>query len=230
MLVFIPILKNSYWFLILLVFLGAGREGFAQKEIGDMTLHYELATDSNHLFDSNRIRSFSKTLYIRGGMCRSTINTSEFSQSIIYDRNGDKAYVLYNLNDQNYVSILNKTQWQDQYKRYKGMRVRLLKNDNKKILGYNCNKAVAHLTNGSEIIMYYTQDIKTTVGDNPYEVSAIPGLILEYEIQILNDDKITITASKIDFNPVPAALFIVPEKGYRILDPSKIKNDPHSHS
>jgi len=221
---FKPILKNFRLLLVLLCLLGAAKAAFAQKEIGDMTLHYEMAAGNNQHLDSNMIGSAAKTLYIRGGMSRSTMYFNGFSQSIIYNQNGDKAYVLYHLNDQDYMSILSRPQWKDQYKRYKGMKVDILKDVHKKILGYNCNKAVATLMDGTQINMYYTPELKTTVGDNPYEFKEVPGLILEYEAQILHKYKITFTASKIDFSPVPAAQFIIPKEGYRLLDPDKLNN------
>ena len=123
------------------------------------------------------------------------------------------------------MSILSRAQWKDQYNRYKGMKVDLQKDATKNILGYTCQKAIATLKDGTQINMYYTPDLKTTVGDNPYEFEEIPGLILEYEAQLLHKYKITFTASKIDFGPVPAARFIIPKDGYRILDPNQLKKE-----
>lgn len=211
--------------LLVLLIAGAADGVIAQKEIGDLTLHYELAAGNNQHLDSNMIKTAAKTLYVRGGMSRSSMHFNGFSQSIIYNQNGDKAYVLYHLNDQNYMSILSKAQWKDQYKRYKGMKVEIQKDATKKILGYTCLKAVATLKDGTQINMYYTPDLKTTVGDNPYEFKEIPGLILEYEAQLLHQYKITFTASKIDFGPVPASRFIIPKDGYRILDPNQLKKE-----
>lgn len=204
---------------------GVGQLAFAQKVIGDLTLHYELAAGNNQHLDSNMIKSASKTLYIRGGMSRSTMHFNGFSQSIIYNQNGDKAYVLYHFNEQDYMSILSKVQWKSQYKRYKAMKVDIQKEATKQILGYSCIRAVATLNDGSEINMYYTPELKTTVGDNPYEFKEIPGLILEYEAQVMHKYKITFTATTIDFNPVPASRFIIPKEGYRLLDPAQLKGE-----
>ena len=212
--------------LVVVIITGAGRHVFGQKEIGDLTLHFELTAGNNQHLDSNMIKTAAKTLYVRGGMSRSTIHFNGFSQSIIYNQNGDKAFVLYHLNDQDYMSILTKAQWKDQYKRYKGMKVNIQKGaTSKKILGYSCIKAVAILKDGTEINMYYTPELKTTVGDNPYEFKEIPGLILEYEAQVMHKYKITFTATKIDFGPVPASRFIIPKEGYRLLDPNKLKGE-----
>lgn len=63
-------------------------------------------------------------------------------------------------------------------------------NETKEILGYTCKKAVAISTNifGEEIIkeIYYTEEFQGLPlnFDTPYE--KIPGIMLEYEIQIKN--------------------------------------------
>jgi GLPGLI family protein len=208
-----------------LLIVGGHEAAVAQKTVGDLTLNYELAAGNNQHLDSNIITSASKTLLIRGGMSKSTMVFNGFSQSIIYNQNGEKAYVLYHLNDQDYMSVLSQTQWENQYRKYKDMKVQLNAKDTKTILGYRCIKAVASLKDGTQINMYYTPELKTTVGDNPYEFKQIPGLILEYEAQVMHKYKITFTATKIDFGPVPAAAFIIPKEGYRLLDPNMLKQN-----
>ena len=189
--------------------------------IGDLTVHYELTADNKQHLDSNIIKTAAKTLYVRGGMSLSKLNFNGFDQSIIYNHNGDKAYVLYRFNNQDYMSILTKEQWLKQYDRYKGLKVSLDKKSTKEILGYSCTKALVTLSDGTEISIYYYPKLKPTVADNPYEQEAIAGLILEYEAVVLDKYKITLTATNIDFNPVPAAKFILPKQGYRLLEMGK---------
>jgi len=222
---FRSILKTLRLLLVALLLLGVQGEASAQKTIGDLTLNYELAAGNNQQLDSNIIKSASKTLLIRGGMSKSTMIFNGFSQSIIYNQNGDKAYVLYHLNDQDYMSVLSLSQWENQYHKYQDMKVTFDKKDTKTILGYACIRAKATLKDGTKINMYYTPDLKTTVGDNPYEFKQIPGLILEYEAQVMHKYKITFTATKIDFGPVPASAFIIPKEGYRLLDPNMLKQN-----
>jgi len=219
------VLETGRLALIILVLLGCFTSLSAQKTVGDLSLHYELTAGNNQHLDSNMIKSASKTLLVRGGMSKSTMVFNGFSQSIIYNQNGNKAYVLYHLNDQDYMSVLSKQQWENQYGKYRDMKVDFDKKDSKKILGYNCIKAIATLKDGATINMYYTPELKTTVGDNPYEFKLIPGLILEYEAQVMHKYKITFTATKISFNPVPAADFIIPKEGYRLLDPNRLKQE-----
>ena len=217
-------LKKWFRFLPVLLLMGStAGQLLAQKEIGDLTLHYDMVEANNRHLDSSIIKQASKILYIRGGMSLSTIQFNQFTQSIIYNQNGDKAYVFYHFNNQDYLSILNKAQWEDQYHRYKGMKLTILDGEHKTILGYHCQKAVARLKDGTEMNLFFTPELKTTVGDNPYEYKLVPGLILEYEARFMKKYTITFTATKIDFNPVPASRFIIPKEGYRLLDPAKLK-------
>lgn len=210
--------------LLVLALLGSGA-CYAQKMIGDCTIHYELSADNNNPLDTNILKNASKTLYIRGGMSLTEVNFNKFSQSTIYNQNGDKTYVLYHLNDQDYMSVLTNQEWLDQYSKYKGMEVRFFKKDTKKILGYDCIRAVATLKDGSRIQLYYTPELKTTVCDNPYEFEKIDGLILEFESQMGKKYKFTFTATSIDFSPVPASRFIIPKEGYRLLDPGQLRRE-----
>lgn len=212
--------------LLLTVLLCVGSAGLVigQKMIGDLSVQYELSAASQQQVDSTMIQSASKTLLVRGGMSKSTIVFNDFSQSTIHNESGDKAYVLYHVNNQDYMSVLSAAQWEDQYSKYKDMQVTFDQNDTKTILGYHCIKAVAKLKDGSSVNMYYTPELKTTVGDNPYEYQLIPGLILEYEAQVMKRYKITLIATKLDFGPVPAAKFIIPKEGYRLLDPNQLRN------
>lgn len=196
-----------------------------QKVVGDCTIHYGVTSGNDHGLDSNTLKNATKVFYVRGGMSLTEINFNNFSQSTIYNQNGDKAYVLYHLNEQNYMAVLTNKQWLKQYKRYKGMKVQFKHNDTKKILGYLCQKAIITLKDGSHIQLYYTPELQTTVCENPYEFEKINGLVLEYESQIGHKYNFTFTARKIDFNPVPAARFIIPKQGYRLLDPSQLRSE-----
>ena len=194
---------------------------YSQKVVGDMSLHYELVAANNPHLDSGMISSAKKSLYVRGGMSLSTLNFNGFNQSIIYNKNGDKAYILYELNNQDYMSILSKDQWLQQYSRYKDLKLTINKNKTKQILGYSCMEALATLQDGTQISIYFYPKLKPTVSDNPYEADAVPGLILEYQVVVQDKYILTFTATSIDFSPVPAARFIIPKEGYRLLDGSE---------
>ncbi|MGF7232333.1 hypothetical protein [Arachidicoccus sp.] len=192
--------------------------GFGQKIIGDCTIVYKLKAESKNV-DANALKNASKIFYVRGGMSLTEIRFDNFLQSTIYNRNGDKVYVLSELNDNKYMSVLDKEQWKAQFENYKDLKLEM-RGEKKNILGYMCNKAIATLNDGTQINLYYTPDLKTTAPENPYEFNDINGLVLEYQAFIKNKYKVTYTATQIDFDPVPASKFIIPKQGYRLLDNS----------
>jgi len=94
-----------------------------------------------------------------------------------------------------------------------------LGNETKTILGYECKKGSAVLKDGSSFTFFYTVSIKPSASENPYQFRDIPGFVLEYEI--IGEDKtskITYTATRINFNPVPSSKFDIPTSGYRVLN------------
>ena len=133
------------WLLLPVLLMFAAMTATCQTVVGDCTIHYGVTASQGNGLDSNTLKNASKIFYVRGGMSLTEINFNNFSQSTIYNQNGEKAYVLYHLNDQNYMSVLTNKQWLRQYKRYKGMEVEFKQEDTKKILGYLCHKAVIHL-------------------------------------------------------------------------------------
>ncbi|AYD47615.1 hypothetical protein D6B99_08350 [Arachidicoccus soli] len=192
--------------------------GFGQKIIGDCTIVYGLKAESKNI-DAGALKHASKIFYVRGGMSLTEIRFDDFLQSTIYNKNGDKVYVLSELNDNKYMSVLSIPQWKEQFENYKDLKLEM-RGEKKNILGYTCNKAVATLNDGTQINLFYTTALKTTAPENPYEFNNINGLVLEYQALIKNKYKVTYTATHIDFDPVPASKFIIPKEGYRLLDNS----------
>ena len=87
-------------------------------------------------------------------------------------------------------------------------------NETKTIAGYTCKKAIAKLKDGTSFTVYYTTDLTTENKEYDYQFKTLPGLALEYESTVGNLH-VRYTASKINFDPVPAQKFAVPQSGYR---------------
>ena len=89
-------------------------------------------------------------------------------------------------------------------------------NEYKTIAGYNCEKAIGKLKTGETFTVYFTKELFPENKDFQYSNKALPGLALEYE-STLGKSKVTFTASKISFDPVPASKFDVPKTGFRVM-------------
>ena len=97
-----------------------------------------------------------------------------------------------------------------------------LSNEQKKLIGYSCSKASATLKDGSILTVYYTKDLIASNTDYDPSFKSLPGLPLQFEYETAKL-KFIYTASKIDFNPVPAAKFEFPKSGYRVITFSENK-------
>ncbi len=157
-----------------------------------------------------------KKLYIKGRKARTEISNSAFYQAIIFDSKNGDAVVLKEVGGDKYLSYFNAEQWREKNRRWDSSVVSLTK-EVKKILNYNCRKAIITLKDSSSYIIYFTTDLSASSTENPYEFRSIPGLILEYDSQTDNGKSIQFKATDINFTPVPAAKFITPSTGYRVL-------------
>ncbi|MGI8950884.1 MAG: GLPGLI family protein [Chitinophagaceae bacterium] len=187
-----------------------------QKLVGDCTVTYAVSSESENSTATN-FKNFTKTLYVKSFMSRVDISSSDYSQSIIYNNKTSDAVILKEIGNNKYISKVDAQKWKAQNAQYQGMTLTLL-NETKNILGYECKKAVATLKDGNKFSLYYSTAIITSATENPYQFKNVPGLVLEYEAQGTKNNKIIFTATKIDFSPVPASKFEIPENGYRILN------------
>jgi GLPGLI family protein len=156
----------------------------------------------------------SKVIYIKGKNIRVDFISNIYSQSIISGETGG-ATILKTVGQSKYIANYSSEEWKKQNDIYSGIETSVT-SDTKKILDYACKKAVLTLKNGTDYTVYYVPWLVPSVNENPFEFKDVPGLVLEYESSA-NNEKVTYTAIKIDFNPVPAAQFEIPKAGYRIL-------------
>lgn len=185
------------------------------KVVSDCTVTFNIT--SNQASTNNNLTGAVKTLYLNSKMVRVDIVSAEFSQSVIYNSNTGEAVILKELGGNKYLTKINAEKYRQQNNRYDGIKP-TFSNEVKTILGYECKKGSAVLKDGSEFTFYYATAFTLSASENPYQFKGIPGCVLEYDI--IGADKktkITYTASRINFNPVPAAKFDIPTSGYRVL-------------
>ena len=194
---------------------------FAQdaKTISDCTVVYDLTVDDPKADPSivKVLSQASKVLYIKGSKTRSDLETTTFKQIMIYDSKTDSSVILRELGNSKYISYLDGNKRKDKYSKYAGIKFTET-NERKTILGYECKKVIANLTDGSNYNVFYTTSIVPTSTDYEYQFRDLPGFVLEYEAVFERGNiKVRYTASKITLVPVPVAKFDVPKSGYRVL-------------
>jgi GLPGLI family protein len=183
--------------------------------IGDCTVTYKISGSDASI--NNNLKGAVKIFYVKGKLARTDMIGSSYKQSVIYNNNTGSAIILKEIGNEKYMSTLPDTEWKKENKNFEGQTI-AFSGDTKTILGYTCKKAVATLKDGTYYNIYYTEAIKLTACENPFQFKEIPGVVLEYETGGPNRaSKITYTATTINFDPVPASKFEIPTIGYRVL-------------
>jgi GLPGLI family protein len=189
------------------------------KVISDCTVSFDIKVEDPKA-DPQIIKAMSratKVIYIKGSKTRSDLETPNFKQTMIYDSKSDSVVILREIGNNKYISYLDLNKWKEKNKKYEG--VKFSNTDEKKtILGYECNKVVASLADGSTYNVYYTPAIIPSNTNYEYQFRSLPGFVLEYEGQSEDGKtKIRYSAAKITLVPVPVAKFDLPKTGYRVL-------------
>lgn len=180
-----------------------------QKIISDCTITYSV----NSLQENN---IGSKTIYIKGKDIRIDLVSKTFQQTTFYNGTNGDATVLKTVGESKYISNYKSPEWKKANEIYEGIKVSFT-GKAKQVLNHNCREAILTFKNGNSYTVYYDPALVPSVMENPFEFKNIPGLVLEYESSPKENEKITYTASKIDFTPVPSYQFEIPKSGHRVL-------------
>ncbi|RYY56205.1 MAG: hypothetical protein EOO09_07475 [Chitinophagaceae bacterium] len=198
----------------------------AQKKLTEATITYDIVVNTNNpnpqaadLFDGA-----VSIIYLKGNASRSEMRSTLGTQSTIVDGKTGNVTILKDYGEQKYMISMTPDNWKASNKKYEGIQFRY-EEDYKTISGYNCQKAIGTLADGSSFTVYFTRDLVPVNKDFQYLNKNLPGLAMQYEATI-GKNKVTYTVSTVNFNPVPAAKFDLPKSGYRVMtyDESKGAN------
>ena len=210
---------KKYFTLFLIVIIGYTGSAQTTKLISDCSVVYQISVQDANANPQliKAMEGATKTVYLRGTKTRSDLTTSGFLQTTLQDSKSDTTIILRELGNNKYISYLSDKKKKEQYKKFDGIQFSNT-TEKKTILGYQCIKTVAKLTDGSSFNIYYTDAIVPSNKQFEYQFKDLPGFVLEYEA--LSEDnkyKVKYTASKISLIPIPIAKFDIPTSGYRVL-------------
>ena len=206
--------------LLLPVFLllGIASKSMAQKEISEGAITYDItitSADKNSTELANLFKGATALLYIRGAYFRTDIKTGIGTEKTIYNAATGSGVILKEYSGQKLMITLTKENWAE--KNQKANELQYVKKEEKKtILGYDCTKATATMSDGSAICVYYADEL--TMANREYDPTfrTLPGIPMQYEM-IKNGITFTYTASRIDLAPLPVSTFDIPKSGYRTI-------------
>jgi GLPGLI family protein len=140
------------------------------------------------------------------------------TQTTIISQTGNtkEITVLKEYGEQKYMINLTPADWVDVNRKYENVTFTYDNTATKNIQGFAAKKAIGNMSDGTTFTVWYTPDISVDGKDFQYVNRNLPGLALEYETT-LGNLKVTYTASKVSFAPVPATKFELPKAGFRVM-------------
>jgi GLPGLI family protein len=189
----------------------------AQKTLSEGSILYDVSvqTGSNQPQMADMFDGAKATLFLRGSLSRSELNTALGNTSTIYDHRNGSGVVIRDFGAQKLLIKMNRDNWADKNRKYEGIRFTNT-GETKTIAGYKCEKTEALLTDGTKFTVFYTKEVVIENAEYDPQFRNLPGTALEYESAVGNL-KIKYTASRVSFDPVPMQKFEIPKSGYREL-------------
>jgi GLPGLI family protein len=210
-------MKRIINILTVVFFLASSVQAIGQKKITEATITYDIVINSENSAPkaTDLLDGATSVIFLKGNSSRSEMISTLGTQSTIIDGKSGKVTVLKDYGEQKYMITMSPENWKSSNKKYEGIAF-TYENEFKTIAGYNCQKAVGKLADGSSFTVYFTKDLIPVNKDFQYLNKNLPGLAMQYEAT-MGKLKVTYTVSSINFNLVPAAKFDLPKSGYRVM-------------
>lgn len=206
----------SYLVVTLLLLMGVNNAR-AQKRLTEATITYdiEIASNSANPQAADMLDGAVNMVYLKGNSSRSEMISTLGSQSTIVDGKSGKVTILKEYGDKKYMINLTPENWKASNQRYEDVKF-TYENEYKTISGYNCQKAIGVMKDGTRFTVFFTRDLLPVNKDFQYLNKDLPGLAMQYEATA-GSRKVTYTVSNISFSLVPAAKFDLPKSGFRVM-------------
>lgn len=192
----------------------------AQKKLTEGSVLYDITISSGSDKPQNAdfLNGATSAVYIKGGRTRTEMVSSLGTQTTIINQTGNikEITILKEYGEQKYMITYTPADWMEANKKYENVTFAFDNAETKTIQGFTAKKAIGTMPDGTTFTVWYTPDITIAGKDFQYVNRNLPGLALEYETT-LGNLKVTYTASKVSFAPVPAAKFDLPKSGFRVM-------------
>ncbi len=186
-----------------------------QRIVAECTVVYKV--ESQEASDAGIREKATKTVYIKSNNARIDLVAPAYSQTTIYNKTTSTATILRSFGDDKYMTPLNLMQWRKVNAALDSVHIQMT-SDSISILDYTCKKAVLHLKDKTEVVVYFTTAIIPSVREYEYLFKDIPGFVLGYEMKDAAGKKTIFRATQINlYNPVSASRFDIPSKDYRVI-------------
>lgn len=190
---------------------------FAQRRLTEATISYDIVINTSNKTPqaADLLDGATSVIYLKGNSSRSEMISSLGTQATIIDGKTGEVTILKDYGEQKYMIKMTSSNWKESNKKYEGVSFTFTE-EYKTIAGYNCQKAIGKMADGSTFTVYYTKELVPVNKDFQYVNKNLPGLAMQYEA-VLGKMMVTYTVSSINFNPVPQAKLDLPKTGYRVM-------------
>jgi GLPGLI family protein len=189
-----------------------GQKVFAE---GSLVYNISVETGSAEPKMADMLDGATTTVYLKGNQSRTEMISGLGSEATIYNGATGSGVILKDYSGQKLMITLTPQEWDKNNKKYDGI---IFENTSEtmNIAGFNCQKAIAKLKDGSTFTVYYTTDVTVSDKSYDYQFKTLPGLAVQYEMQN-GKMKFKFTLSKINYSVIPTSKFEIPKSGYRVL-------------
>ena len=210
-------MKKIIHITLVFILFAAAMPAMAQKRLTEATISYDIVinTSNNAPQAADLLDGATSIIYLKGNSSRSEMISSLGTQATIIDGKTGDVTILKDYGEQKYMIKMTPANWMESNKKYEGITF-TYENEFKTIAGYNCQKAVGKLADGSSFTVYFTKDLVPVNKDFQYLNKNLPGLAMQYEAS-MGKLMVTYTVANINFNPVPQAKLDLPRSGYRVM-------------
>ncbi len=195
----------------------AAQNNQSSRRLSEATLTYSVSirTGNAEPRAADLMDGALNTVYLKGNMSRSDLTSSLGRQSTIVDAKTGDASVIKEYGEQRYIIHMTPNDWRNSNKAYDSVRYQFT-GVTKQIAGYACEQAIGTWKDGNTYTVFFTRALQPVNHEFQYLNRNLPGLALEYQAKI-GRNELTYQATRIDFDPVPQAIFELPTSGYRVM-------------
>lgn len=194
---------------------------FAQKAFSEAKVTYGVQLNAPGSGNSQAPGS-SLVIYFKNYLTRTEMHLGAYTYTTIANSKDETATTLIDAGANKYMIKSDKTDLDKAQARYKGVTFTYPKGT-RKIAGYNCEKAIGKLSDGTTFTVYYTTEIQPDNQHYNAQFAGLKGFPLEYEMLTRRNAKMTVTASEVSLSPVPSSVFDLPTSGYRELSREELE-------
>lgn len=202
--------------LFLLLLIGNITNSYAQKQITDATINYDIFINRvNQEKNISVSPSATYRLYLKGALTKSEFINSIGTETTIFNSKTETGVILKEYSGQKLLVNLTKQDWLFQNQLFMNLDFKF-SNQSKKIEGKDYSIAIAQLQDGGKLTVYYDPSIYVMNNNYTIAFSGIKGLPVQFE-NLSNGINYVYKLREINYEILSQNNFDTPNSGYRVI-------------